>query len=152
MYASSPRLVDRRRAGVAVELGAGGQLLAPDAAGDDHGARVALGSHRRADHPAQERELTDVRQRIGERPLEDLLRRGLVERSSCEQRVELGERGEQLLAAGFADQCVAPRAIVVAQRIRSPRCDSSSNGVRVVGATRVVACAAGKSRSTLIAR
>ena len=43
----------------------------PDAPDADPGARVRFRAHGRAEHAAQHRQLTDVRQRVGDRPLED---------------------------------------------------------------------------------
>src|SRR5262249_4844346 len=56
-----------------VELPSGWRLRRPPPAGDDVGAGVVLGLDFRAGQAAQHRELADVRQRVGDRALEDAL-------------------------------------------------------------------------------
>jgi glutathione S-transferase len=87
----------RRAARVAVELGARRRLVEPDLADCDVGAAVALGAHRRSEHAAQHRELAHVRQRVGDRPLEDLRQRPALRRAARELGVERAEAVEEPL-------------------------------------------------------
>ena len=60
------------RAGVAVELASRRRLVDADPSWRDARARVAFRPHWHTGHPAQHRELAHVRQRISERPLNQL--------------------------------------------------------------------------------
>jgi hypothetical protein len=82
--------------GVLVELHTLRSLIRSDAPGNDLRLGVGLRANGAAGHPAQQRELSDVGQRIGDRSLKDLLD-GLDRRPCREPRIEARECGEDAL-------------------------------------------------------
>jgi hypothetical protein len=62
-------------AGIAVELSPRGRLLHPYAPGHDLRTRIAFRSHRRSQHAAEHRQLTDVGERVCKRSLDQFLDR-----------------------------------------------------------------------------
>src|SRR5262249_62252332 len=78
-----------------IELAARRGLLGAYSTRDDVGARVVLAFHLRAREAAKHRELADVRQRIGDRALKDLLGRRGEWRVRREIVVEPLDRGKK---------------------------------------------------------
>src|SRR6185295_10090112 len=78
-----------------VELPPRRGLLGADAAGGDVGLEVVLAAHGRAGQPAEHGELADVREGVGDRPLEELLRREPQRRLRGQERVDAGEAVEE---------------------------------------------------------
>src|SRR5258705_2335842 len=75
-----------------VELPARRRLLGADASGHDLGARIVFALHVRAGKPPQHRELADMRERVGDRTLKELLRRRSQRRVRREIIVEPPQR------------------------------------------------------------
>ena len=83
---------------LSVEFVARGFLIRTNAASGDLRSEITLSAHRTATHAAQHRDLADMRQRIGERTLDQLVDVTLELAVGGEHRIELGETIEEAIA------------------------------------------------------
>ena len=103
-------------------------MIRPDAAGLDIRGQVVFALDRRAGGSAHDRELADVRQRVGDGALEQLLFRAFAQAWSIfartsEQCVESGRRREKALNVGVPRlrRRVVPRLFPLDDQLKDAR-------------------------------